>query len=231
MRALRPLFALSLALPSALGCSNFLVSKGATEDDSTHVAYNSDGQSFYGYMTSLPRVKPAADGAAPRERKIYEFGSGVYMGSIPEAERTYNVIGNMNEKQVSIGETTFDGLSSLASQPGAKIDYYSLMWLALQRSATAREAIMTMDALTKEHGYASTGESFSIADPNEVWHMGKCSSSLCVLRLLLRLKEAAHRLHRQGAGRDRRRVGRGPPARRHRRRARQPGKDPHLGLE
>ena len=169
---MRALFALTaVALPSAFGCSNFLVSKGATEDDSTHVAYNSDGQSFYGYMTSLPRVKPAADGAAPRERKIYEFGTGVYMGSIPEAERTYNVIGNMNEKQVSIGETTFDGLSSLASQPGAIIDYYSLMWLALQRSATAREAIMTMDALTKEHGYASTGESFSIADPNEVWHM------------------------------------------------------------
>ena len=166
----------------ALCCSNFLVSKGATGDASTHVAYNSDGQSFYGYMTSLPR-----QGAAPpRERKIYEFGTGVYMGSIPEVERTYNVIGNMNEKQVSIGETTFDGLPSLANQPKAIIDYYSLMWLALQRSATAREAIMTMDALTAAHGYASTGERFSIADPNEVRPLKKspfsCHPSYSQLR-------------------------------------------------
>lgn len=74
----------------------------------------------------------------------------------------------MNEKQVAISETTFDGLPILAHQPGAKIDYYSLMWLALQRSATAREAIFTMDALTRLHGYADTGESFSVSDPGEV---------------------------------------------------------------
>jgi len=148
-------------------CTNFVVSKGASADGSTHLAYNSDGQSFYGYMTHLP----AADHGANATREIWEFGTGRYMGSIPEASHTYNVIGNMNEHQVSIGETTFDGVESLAQQPGAVIDYYSLMWITLQRVRTAQEAIATMDALTKEHGYASTGESFTITDPNEAWIM------------------------------------------------------------
>ena len=151
------------------GCSNFLVSKGATDDGSTHIAYNSDGQSFYGYMTHLPSI--LTERGAPPYRQIWEFGTGIYMGEIPEAEHTYNVIGNMNERSVAIGETTFDGLVSLASQPGAVIDYYSLMWLALQRSATAREAILTMDALTRQYGYASTGETFSVSDPHEVWQV------------------------------------------------------------
>eukprot|EP00729_Bicosta_minor_P002191 gene2191-5405_t len=92
-------------------------------------------------MTSLPRATHPA-GAT---RDIHEFGTGVYMGTIPEAATTFNVIGNMNEFQVAIGETTFDGIESLATQPGAKIDYYSLMWITLQRSKTAREAIATMD--------------------------------------------------------------------------------------
>eukprot|EP00927_Polykrikos_kofoidii_P024794 TRINITY_DN22449_c0_g1_i1.p1 TRINITY_DN22449_c0_g1~~TRINITY_DN22449_c0_g1_i1.p1 ORF type:complete len:610 (-),score=82.06 TRINITY_DN22449_c0_g1_i1:36-1670(-) len=118
-------------------------------------------------MTHLP----AGDHNSSERRDIWEFGTGRYMGSIPEAAHTYNVIGNMNEFQVSIGETTFDGVEKLASQPGAVIDYYSLMWIALQRSRTAREAILNMEELTATHGYASTGESFSITDPNEAWVM------------------------------------------------------------
>jgi dipeptidase len=114
---------------------------------------------------------PAGTHATGTMRRINEFGTGLYLGEIPEAPTTYNVIGNMNEHQVAIGETTFGGLASLASQPGAVIDYYSLMWLALQRSTTAREAILTMDQLCADFGYASTGESFSVSDPNEVWHV------------------------------------------------------------
>jgi len=140
---------------------------GATTDGSTHLAYNSDGSSFYGYMTHLP----AADHADGALREVIEFGTGIFMGSIPEAPHTYNVIGNMNEYQLSIGETTFDGVEALHEQPGAIIDYYSLMWLTLQRARTAREAIATMDQLTREHGYASTGETFSITDPEEAWVM------------------------------------------------------------
>jgi len=156
-----------LLLLQVNGCSNFLVSRGATSDNSTHVAYNSDGQSFYGYMAHY-----AANNNPPGSiRQIYEFGTGKYLGEIPQVGEIFNVIGNMNEFQVAIGETTFDGIDSLATQPGAIIDYYSLMWLALQQSQSAREAIMMMDQLTREYGYASTGETFSVSDPNEVWHM------------------------------------------------------------
>lgn len=148
-------------------CTNYIISKGASADGSTQITYNSDGQSLYGFM----RHYAAADHPIGTMRDIYDFTSGVYLGSIPEAPHTYNVVGNMNEHQLSIAETTFDGLPQLAQQPGAKIDYYSLMWIVLQRCRTAREAIKLMDELTTEYGYASTGESFSIGDPNETWIM------------------------------------------------------------
>ena len=151
----------------AAACTNTLVTPGATRDGSAHVAYNSDGQSLYGFMTHLP----AADHPPGTMREIYEFTSGRYLGAIPEAAHTYNVIGNQNEHQLVIAETTFDGLPALANQHGAILDYYSLMWVTLQRARTAREAISLMDNLTRTYGYASTGESFSIADPNEVWIM------------------------------------------------------------
>eukprot|EP00928_Gymnodinium_smaydae_P100003 TRINITY_DN9700_c0_g1_i1.p1 TRINITY_DN9700_c0_g1~~TRINITY_DN9700_c0_g1_i1.p1 ORF type:complete len:618 (-),score=62.16 TRINITY_DN9700_c0_g1_i1:262-1902(-) len=118
-------------------------------------------------MTHLP----AGDHPPGEMRHMWEFGTGRYMGAIPEARHTYNVIGNMNEYQVSLAETTFDGVESLAEQPGAIMEYYSLMWVTLQRVRTAREAISMMDSLTREYGYASTGESFSISDPNEAWVM------------------------------------------------------------
>lgn len=159
--------ALLLFFDSGEGCSNFIASKGATKDGSTQLAYNSDGASFYGYMEHLP----AGHHPPGAQRHIWEYGTGRYMGSIPEAKYTYNVIGMMNEHQLSIGETTFGGLESLESQPGAVIDYYSLIWITLQRAKTAREAIATMDALTQAYGYASSGESFSLIDPNEAWVM------------------------------------------------------------
>jgi len=149
------------------GCSNFIASKGATSDGAPQLGYNSDGASFYGYMEHLS----AGDHATGKTRKIWEFGTGRYMGEIPEAAHTYNVVGMMNEHGLSIGETTFEGVSELSYQEGAIIDYYSLIWLALQRSRNAREAIAVMDALTKEHGYASSGESFSLVDPAEAWVM------------------------------------------------------------
>jgi len=168
MRSLAITFAYLLAVVQMVNCcSNLMISRGASNDNSTHVAYNSDGQSLYGYMVHLP----AGEHNASATRAVYEFTSGIYLGEIAEAAQTFNVVGNMNEWGVTIAETTFDGLESLAEQPGAILDYYSLMWITLQRARTAREAVHTMDALVQRYGYASTGESFSIGDPKEVWIM------------------------------------------------------------
>jgi len=104
-------------------------------------------------------------------REIYDWDTGKYMGKIPEAAVTYNVIGNMNEYQLAIAETTYGGLEQLQVQPGAIMDYGSLIYVALQRSKSAREAIATIATLMEQYGYASEGESFSIADPKEVWIM------------------------------------------------------------
>jgi len=101
-------------------------------------------------------------------REIWDWDSGMYLGDIEEAAHTYNVVGNMNEHQLTIGETTFGGLPSLAGQT-ARMDYGNLIWVTLQRAKTARQAIALMGNLTATYGYASEGESFSIADPNEVW--------------------------------------------------------------
>lgn len=101
-------------------------------------------------------------------RDIYDWDSGKYLGQIKEARQTYNVVGNMNEFQVTIGETTFGGREELVDSTGI-MDYGSLIYVALQRSRTAKEAIQVMTDLVKEYGYYSSGESFSIADPNEVW--------------------------------------------------------------
>ena len=103
-------------------------------------------------------------------RSIYDWDSGKYLGQIKEAKETYNVIGNMNEFQVTIGETTFGGRPELVDTTGV-MDYGSLIYVALQRSRSAKEAIKVMTDLVKEYGYYSSGESFSIADPNEVWIM------------------------------------------------------------
>lgn len=149
------------------GCTNFLFSKGSTVDGSTMITYAADSHTLYGELY----YQPAADHPKDAMRKIYEWDTGKYLGEIPEVEHTYSVVGNMNEHQVAIGETTYGGRKELHHQPGAIMDYGSLIYVALQRSKTAREAIKTMTDLAEEYGYYSEGESFSIADPEEVWIM------------------------------------------------------------
>jgi dipeptidase len=147
------------------GCTNFLVTKGASADGSTMITYAADSHTLYGELY----FQPAKDYPAGAMRDIYEWDTGKFLGKIPQPAHTYSVIGNMNEFQVSIGETTFGGRSELASQNGAIMDYGSLIYVTLQRAKTAREAIKVMTGLVAEFGYYSSGESFSIADANEVW--------------------------------------------------------------
>jgi dipeptidase len=149
-----------------LACTNFLITKGATTDGSTIITYVSDSHEMYGelYFT------PAADHLPGEMLEIYEWDTGKFLGIIKQVPHTYSVVGNMNEYQVSIGETTWDGRMELQDSSGI-MDYGSLMFIALQRAITARQAIKVMSELVEEYGYYSTGESFSIADPHEVWIM------------------------------------------------------------
>ncbi len=147
------------------GCTNFLISRGASADGSTMITYAADSHTLYGELY----YQPAQDFPAGSMRDIYEWDTGKYLGQIPQPAHTYSVIGNMNEFQVAIGETTFGGRAELGSQAGAIMDYGSLIYVTLQRSKTALEAINVMTSLVEEYGYYSSGESFSIADPNEVW--------------------------------------------------------------
>jgi dipeptidase len=147
-------------------CTNFIVGKKASADGSVLVSYSADSYGMFGELYHYPAAKHAK-GAM---RDIYEWDTGKYLGQIKEASETYNVIGNMNEFQVTIGETTFGGREELADSTGI-MDYGSLIYVALQRSRTAREAISVMTSLVKEYGYYSEGETFSIADPNEAWMM------------------------------------------------------------
>ena len=151
----------------SLGCTNFLITKGASVDGSTMITYAADSHTLYGELY----FQPARDNAPGALRDIYEWDTGTFLGRIPELEHTYSVVGNMNEFQVSIGETTYGGREELATQKGAIMDYGSLMYIALQRAKTAREAIQVMADLVEKYGYASSGESFSISDPHEVWIM------------------------------------------------------------
>ena len=148
----------------ALACTNFIVGKGASKDGSVIVSYSADSYGLFGELYHYPAAKHAKDAM----RKIYEWDTGKFLGEIKEAPETYNVIGNMNEYQVTIGETTFGGRHELHDSKGI-MDYGSLIYVALQRSRTAKEAIKVMTDLVKEYGYYSSGESFSVADPNEAW--------------------------------------------------------------
>lgn len=156
------LFVVSLDYSNA--CTNYLVTKGATTDGSTLISYAADSHIRYGELYFRPR------GTWPAGSMItlYDRGTHKPLGQIPQPAETYQVIGFMNEYQVAIGETTFTGREELVDTT-AIVDYGSLMFLALQRSKTAREAIKVMAELVEQYGYASTGESFSIGDPNEVW--------------------------------------------------------------
>jgi len=147
-------------------CSNFLVTKGATVDGSNMISYSADSHTLYGELYYWP----AATYPAGALLDVYEWDTGKFLGKIKQASQTYNVVGNMNEHQVAIGETTFGGREELVDTAGI-MDYGSLIYIALQRSKTAREAIHVITSLMAEYGYASSGESFSISDPNEVWIM------------------------------------------------------------
>lgn len=155
-----------LSIPLIFSCTNFLIGKKASTDGATMISYSADSYSFYGELYHWPAKKYKAGELL----KVYQWDTGKYLGQIPQALETYNVIGNINEHQLAIGETTFTGRRELADSTGI-MDYGSLIYITLQRAKTAREAISTMSQLVNEHGYYSTGESFSIADPNEVWLM------------------------------------------------------------
>ena len=151
---------------AASACTNFIVGKGASVDGSVMCTYNADD---YGMFIGLAHY--AAD-THPKGtmRKIIDWDTKKYHGEIPEAPQTYNVIGNINEFQVTIGETTYGGREEMVDTTGI-IDYGSLIYIALQRSKTAREAIKVMTSLAEKYGYNSEGETFTICDPNEAWIM------------------------------------------------------------
>ncbi|HER09141.1 MAG TPA: dipeptidase [Bacteroides sp.] len=149
-----------------LGCTNFLVTPGASVNGSSMITYAADSHVLFGELY----FRPAADYPAGTMMDVYEWDTNRFLGRIPQVSHTYSVVGNINEHQVAIGETTYGGRTELVDTTGI-VDYGSLMYIALQRARTAREAIHIMGELVAEFGYASSGESFSIADPNEVWIM------------------------------------------------------------
>lgn len=157
-----------LAPAGADACTNLIAGKKATKDGSTMVTYAADSHTLYGALYH----QAATDHKPGTMRKVINWDTGKYMGEIPEVAHTYNVVGNMNEHQLVIAESTWGGLPELVDTTGRSIiDYGSLIYITLQRARTAREAIDVMADLVDKYGYASSGESFSIADPNEVWVM------------------------------------------------------------
>ena len=154
----------ALAPAPARPCTSALVTRGATTDGSTFLTYLADSHTLYGelYFRAAGHHPPGS------LREIVEWDTGKRLGAIPEAPVTFARVGNINEHQVAIGETTFGGRKELA-KPNGILDYGSLMYIALERARTAREAVAVITGLVAEHGYASTGESFSISDPTEAW--------------------------------------------------------------
>ena len=180
---------LMLAGTYAMACTNFIVGKKASADGSVFCSYTADD---YGMFIGLCHY-PAGKHMPGEMRKIFDWESNVYHGEIPEAPVTYNVIGNINEYQVSIGETTFGGREEMVDTTGL-IDYGSLIALGLQRAKTAREAIKVMTTLAETYGYCSGGESFTICDPNEAWimeMMGKGPGSKGVVWVAIRIPDDA----------------------------------------
>lgn len=181
--------AMLLASSGAFACSNLIVGKKASVDGSVMVSYNADDYGMFGYLCHYPA------GTHPKGsmRQIYDWDSGVYHGEIEEAPVTYNVIGNINEFQLSIGETTYGGREEMVDSTGI-LDYGSLIYVTLQRAKTAREAISVMTSLVEKYGYNSEGETFSICDPNEAWIMemqGTGAGSKGVVWVALRIPDDA----------------------------------------
>ncbi len=185
--ALTFLFINILIVNEVIGCTNILVTKGASKDGSTMITYLADSHTLYGELY----FKPAKDYPEGTMMDIYEWDTQKFLGKIKQVAHTYSVVGNMNEYQVAIGETTFGGRSELTDTLG-KIDYGSIIYVTLQRAKTAREAIKTMAFLANEYGYCSSGESFSISDPNEVWIMemiGKGSGNKGAVWIALKIPD------------------------------------------
>ena len=159
------MLAVAAVATPALACTNFIITRGASTDGSVMVTYAADSHALYG---ALYKHNPAAK--YNPMLAVYEWDSGKYLGDIPEAQKTYSTVGNMNEHSVIITETTFGGRSELRN-PSGLIDYGSLIYITLQRATTAREAIDIIVDLANTYGYYSGGESFSIADENEAWIM------------------------------------------------------------
>ena len=155
-----------MAAAGAMACTNFIVGKKASKDGSVICSYSADS---YGMFTGLKHL-PAAKHQKGEMLKVYDWDTNKYHGEILEAEETYNVIGNINEWQVTIGETTFGGREEMVDTTGI-LDYGSLIYITLQRSKTARQAIDVMTSLVEQYGYNSEGETFTICDPNEAWIM------------------------------------------------------------
>jgi dipeptidase len=155
---------LSVFSTVSMACTNFIVTKGASADGSVMVSYAADSHQLYGDLYHYP----AAEYPKGSMLKIYEWDTGKYLGEIPQVEHTYNVVGNVNEHQLAIAETTYGGRPELVNPDGI-IDYGSLIYITLQRAKNAREAIKIMVELMDNHGYCSSGESFSIIDKNEAW--------------------------------------------------------------
>ena len=166
MKKIFLLLALLMSATAASPCTNFIVGRKASRDGSVIVSYSCDDYGAYGFMNFLPRGKHKKG----EMRALYHYESNNYLGEIPEASETYQVVGLMNEHQLTIHETTFGGRPELEDSTGL-FDYGSLMYVTLQRARTARQAIKVMGQLVAEYGYQSHGESFSIADPREAWIM------------------------------------------------------------
>ena len=157
---------MSASVMEASACTNLIVGKKASVDGSVLVSYNADDYGMFGHLCHYP----AGMHKKGEMRKIFDWDTGEYHGEIPEAPVTYNVIGNINEFQLSIGETTYGGREEMVDTTGI-LDYGSLIYVTLQRAKTAREAISIMTSLVEKYGYCSSGETFSICDPNEAWIM------------------------------------------------------------
>lgn len=153
-------------MPQIEACTNLLAGKKATTDGSVMTTYAADSHTLYGMLTHTPAAKHPKGSM----RKVIEWDTNKFLGEIPQQEQTYNVVGNINEHQLVIGESTWGGHPELVDTTGNSIiDYGSLIQIALERCKTAREAIDMMTSLVNKYGYASSGESFSIADKNELW--------------------------------------------------------------
>ncbi|MCD8033623.1 MAG: C69 family dipeptidase [Alistipes sp.] len=168
MKNLRLILAATAAVAygAASACTNFIVTKGASTDGSVMVTYAADSHALYGALYHTPGGKHKSGAMLP----VYEWDTGRYLRDIPQVKETWSTIGNMNEHSLIIGETTYGGRRELEDSTG-RMDYGSLIYITLQRAKTAREAIGVIAELADTYGYASSGESFSIADPDEAWIM------------------------------------------------------------